>query len=164
MPVVLFLSCLLTAYGPLLSILWLYLFKHPLLIMLSLASACSYILTVLVTSTIWKLTNPSHFILIIINTLLLTIQKILLCLLSVSIQQKLDKIEKYERLEYDFSIIYGNVFIGSLIQYISPLVQSIGAGFLESSCGIDVLYLGMYCLLFASRSQILYSTVTLLLS
>lgn len=70
MGALLFSACFLTAYGPLLLILYSYMAKKPLLMMLGLAAACFWLVSALFISSIWKLFKMPLLIFVLISSLI----------------------------------------------------------------------------------------------
>lgn len=146
MTAILGIACFLTAYGPTIALLIFYISKQPQLILLALASACTWILTALLISII-NLAHPSTIALIIISAIIQEIHRGILYWGFSKIHDLLEQIaptkSKLNIIHYYFSIGFGIGLVSALIHYISPLSQSFGPGILFcKSCSVDVFFMG----------------------
>ncbi|KAI7901314.1 gamma-secretase subunit Aph-1 [Cokeromyces recurvatus] len=131
-----FFGCLFLAYGPLLSIFFLYIAPNAQYVLLTVASAFFCLIALLLSSIIWYLAKGAQTIHFVSITYSIAIQE--LCrwgfyLLLRRAESGLNTISSnpkspFNRTTFAFVSGFGYALMTSLISYISLLVESIGPG------------------------------------
>lgn len=164
---ILFLACLLTAFGPSAVVLYFYISTQPRLLLLSLTSAFYYVVSLLLISLIPKFISISPLILSISASFLLEISRISLYHVFLLMDPVLIKIAQLKKedspitdLSHYFAVGYGWGLISALVHFISPLVQTLqGNGVLMSrSCpDVDIYFLSAVMTLLFSGLNVLWT-------
>ncbi|KAI8098489.1 gamma-secretase subunit Aph-1 [Halteromyces radiatus] len=131
-----FFGCLLIAYGPILSIFFLYIAQSAQHVLVTVASAFFCLIALLFSSVIWYLAKTVQSTLTISIVYSVAIQEIFRWCYFLLLQRSeagLNMITRhptspYNKLEFGFVAGYGYALATSLISYISILVESIGPG------------------------------------
>lgn len=131
-----FFGCLFTAYGPLLSIFFLYIARDAQLVLLMVCSAFFWLIAMLLSSVIWFAAKPIQNI----NTVTILYSIIIQELFRWGLFKLINRAERglmsvsknpkssFNRSVFAFVSGYGFGLTSALITYISTLVQSIGPG------------------------------------
>ncbi|KAI8379418.1 gamma-secretase subunit Aph-1 [Radiomyces spectabilis] len=131
-----FFGCLLIAYGPILSIFFLYIARNARHVLLMVASAFFCLIALLLSSVIWyfaKATQFNHAVSIVYS---ITIQELLRwCFFRLLIRAEaglnivsVNPKSPFNRSMFAFVSGFGYALMTSLVSYISLLVESIGPG------------------------------------
>ncbi|CAO3641596.1 unnamed protein product [Cunninghamella blakesleeana] len=131
-----FFGCLLTAYGPILSIFFLFIARNAQHVLLTVASAFFCLIALLISSVIWYLAKDIQTVQPISIIYSVGIQELFrwfYFLLIKRTEPVLNLVTKYpkspfNRFIFAFVAGYGYALTTSLVSYISLLVQSIGPG------------------------------------
>ncbi|SAL99164.1 hypothetical protein [Absidia glauca] len=133
-----FFGCLLIAYGPILSIFFLYIGLRAQHVLLTVASAFFCLIALLLSSVIWYAARSVQTMSTISILYSVGIQEIFRWCYFLLIQRAeagLNLVAKYpsspyNKIEFGFVAGYGYALTTSLVSYISVLVESIGPGIL----------------------------------
>ncbi|CAO3690377.1 unnamed protein product [Umbelopsis vinacea] len=133
-----FFGCLFTAYGPLLSIFFLYIARDAQLVLLMVCSAFFWLIAILLSSVIWFAAKPIqnlHAATILYSVIIQEVFRWGLFKLLNRAEKGLMIVSKnpkslFNRSAFAFVSGFGFGLTSALITYISTLVQSIGPGVL----------------------------------
>ncbi|KAI8332104.1 gamma-secretase subunit Aph-1 [Chlamydoabsidia padenii] len=133
-----FFGCLLIAYGPILSIFFLYIALSAQHVLLTVASAFFCLIALLLSSVIWyaaKTVQTIHTVNILYSVGIQEIFRWCYFLLIQRAERGLNLVAKYpsspyNKIEFGFVAGYGYALTTSLVSYLSVLVESIGPGVL----------------------------------
>ncbi|KAL1936672.1 hypothetical protein VTP01DRAFT_806 [Rhizomucor pusillus] len=128
-----FFGCLLVAYGPVLSIFFLYIGRNAQHVLLMVSSAFFCLIAILLSSVIWYFTRTRSAISIIYGVLIQELFRWFFFLLTRRAEKGLSTISTNPRSPFNRSLFafvtgFGYALTSSLVSYIALLVESIGPG------------------------------------
>ncbi|KAI8081888.1 gamma-secretase subunit Aph-1 [Gilbertella persicaria] len=144
-----FFGCLFLAYGPILSIFFLYIAPNAQYVLLMVSSAFFCLISLLLSSVIWylaKSTQQLHFVSIGYSVAIQELFRWSFYLLLSRAEHGLNTVSAHPKSPFNrhaFSFVsgYGYALMSALVGYISLLVESIGPGVMMCpSCPGATLY------------------------
>ncbi|KAI8356577.1 gamma-secretase subunit Aph-1 [Choanephora cucurbitarum] len=144
-----FFGCLFLAYGPILSIFFLYIAPNAQYVLLMVSSAFFCLIALLISSVIWylaKSTQTIHYVSIAYSVAIQELFRWGFYLLLTRAEYGLNTVSAnpkspFNRHVFSFVSGFGYALMGALVGYISLLVESIGPGVMMCpSCPKATLY------------------------
>ncbi|TPX35794.1 hypothetical protein SmJEL517_g01891 [Synchytrium microbalum] len=144
-----FFGCLLTAYGPGLSIFFVHVAKKSQLVLLTISAAFFWLVGILIASIIWYIAPTAPiYVTIFLAVFFQELFRWLFFLLLSRAEQGLKLVSesanpRYDRIDYSFVCGLGFGLMSGMILYVTQLVESAGPGILPcKSCpSVDVFFI-----------------------